>query len=113
MTDKPTKRKPETSQQMHAAIKAIIEKRSVEVSQSQYDMKVCVGAVGAARDIFESVPVEGTAAVYGQAVAAALSKLRDTYNDPDGEFTSGKAPIGDVYYDVSRLLDDQTSPEIE
>ena len=37
--------------------------------------------------------------------------LIDTYNDPDGEYTSGKTPIGDVYYNVSPLVDDQASGE--
>ncbi len=109
MTDKPVKRELKSAQQMKAAIKAIIVKRSLAANQSQYDRKVCVGAVGAASDVFERVPVEGTAIEYGQAVVAVLSELHDTYNDSDGEYTSGRAPIGDVYYDVSGLLNDQAS----
>ena len=113
MTDRPAKRKPETAQQMRAAIMAIMKKRSIEASQSQYDMKVCVRAVGVASDVFERVPVEGAAIEYGQAVVAVLSQLQDNYNDSNGEYTSGKAPIGDVYFDVSSLVDAQTSTENE
>lgn len=84
-----------------------MDDRSIAASQSQYDAKVCVRAVGAARDVFENVPLEGTAIEYGQAVVAVL---RDRYNDSDGEYTSGKAPIGDVCYDVSSLVADQMPP---
>ena len=112
MADKSTKQMFETAEQVRAAIAAIIVKRSIEASQSEYDMKVCVGAVGAASYAFERVPIEGTATEYGQAVVAVLAELHDTYNDPDGEYTSGRAPIGHVYYDVSRLIDERGSSEI-
>lgn len=113
MTKAPAKRKLETAQMMHNAISKILNARSLKAAQSQYDRTVCISAVRAARDVFESVPIDGTAAEYGQAVAAALGELQDTYNDPDGEYTSGKGPIGDVYHDVSSLLDSRTPPETE
>ncbi len=85
-------------------IAALIDKRSIEASQSQYDRHVCVNAISATRDIFNRVHVEGTASEYGQAVISALRNLHETYNDTDGEYTSGKAPIGDVYFDVLSLV---------
>lgn len=111
MTGSAKKRKLDTAKQMHAAINKIVGKRAIKASQSQYDMKVCVGAVAAAGDTVRCVPIEGTAIEYGQAVAAVLSELGDTYNDPDGEYTSGKGPIGDVHYDVLGLIDTQISFE--
>jgi hypothetical protein len=112
MSDLPRQRKRKTAQQMHAAIKAIIERRSVEAAQSPYDRKVCILAVSAAQDAVNRVPVEATATEYCQRVVAVLSALQDSYNDPDGEYTSGKAPIGDIYFDVWRLLDAQHSHEL-
>ena len=113
MSDLPLGRKLETAQMMHAAIKAIVQNRIHAASQSQYDRKVCVLAVMAARNAVETIPVDGTTTDYGQAVVAVLDKLHNTYNDPDGEYTSGRGIIGDVYFDVLSLLDDQSSPEKE
>ena len=93
---------------MRQAITRIVAKRSQAAARSEYDVGVCVAAVAAARDVFERVPVEGSAIAYGHAVVTALSALRDDYHDPDGEYTSGTAPIGDVFYDVARLVDAQT-----
>ncbi len=108
MAKKTKKRVPETAEQMHADIRSIMHKRGVAASQSQYDKSVCISAVGAASATYERVPVTGTAAEYGQAVVAVLNELYNTYHDPEGEYTSGRAPIGDVYYDVSRIVDDLT-----
>ena len=111
MTDRPQQPKFKSAEQMHAAIKKIIERRSIEASQSAYDHKVCILAVSAAADTIRRVPVAGTAIEYGQAVAALLSDLSNTYNDPDGEYTSGKGSIGDVHFDVLGLIDTQISYE--
>ena len=93
-----------TAAQMHAVITELISSRNIIAKQSEYDWKVCVRAVGVARDVFDSVPVEGNANEYGQAVLVALEPVYESYNDPDGEFTSGKSSIGDVYFDISNLL---------
>ena len=89
---------------MHAAIRGIFDERAIGAQHSQYDWKVCVRAVAAARDVFECVPIEGTAAKYGQAVTSALEPVYDNYYDSDGEYTSGRSSIGDVYFDISSLL---------
>ena len=75
-----------------------------QAAESQYDRKVCVLAVGTARDVFMRVPIEGTATEHGQAVLKALEPLCDNYNDPDGEYTSGKGSIGDVFYDIMGVV---------
>lgn len=111
MTDRPRKRRFKSAQQMHTAIKEIVKRRSIEASQSQYDHKVCILAVSAAEDTIRRVPVAGTAIEYGQAVAAVLSDLSNAYNDPDGEYTSGKGSIGNVHFDVLGLIDTQISFE--
>ena len=65
---------------------------------------ICVRAVGAARDIFMKLPVEGSAATYCAAVLAALEPVFENYNDRDGTYTSGKSSIGNVYADIMGLL---------
>ena len=93
-----------TAEEMHAVITRIFAKRSIKAAESQYDRKVCVRAVGTARDVFMRVSVEGTATEYGQSVLRALEPLCDNYNDPDGEYTSGKGSIGDVFYDIMGVI---------
>lgn len=96
-----------TAKEMQSAILEIIDKRSIAASQSEYDRMVCVGAVGEARRVFGGIPVQGTADQYGEAVLAAIGNARDNYYDSDGEYTSGKSSIGDVYLDISVLLKEQ------
>ncbi len=93
-----------TAEEMHSAISAIIDKRSTAASQSPYDRMVCVGAVSEARRVFDGIPVQGTADEYGDAVLSAIGKAQQDYYDPDGEYTSGKSSIGDIYLDISFLL---------
>ncbi len=112
MTEPANIRKLDTAEQMSTAIEAIVEKRSIEASESQYDRKVCILAVSAAGDVVRRVPIEGTAIEYGQAVAASLGNLEKTYNDPDGEYTSGRGSVCGVYYDVLGLIDTQVSIEL-
>jgi|GEM_PF-1037315 len=109
MTNRQEKQKLKTSAQCKSAIMAIIEKRSLEASQSQYDKSVCIRAVAATRDVIESIPTDGTAIEYGQATIELLSNLYETYHDTDGEYTSGKAPIGNIYSGVLHILSDLTS----
>jgi len=93
-----------TAEEMQSAISDIVDKRSAAASQSQYDRMVCVGAVSEARRVFGEVPVQGTADQYGGAVLSAIGKAQKDYYDPDGEYTSGKSSIGDIYLDISLLL---------
>ena len=96
---------------MRAAIEKLFNTRSVEAAQSQYDAKVCVRAVGAARDVWDRVAIEGTAPQYGQRVLDALEPVYDDYNDPDGEYTSGKAAIGDVFYNIMGIVQKCKPPD--
>ncbi len=50
-----------TAEEMHALINRVFAKHSIKVAESQYDRKVCVLAVGTARDVLMRVPVEDTA----------------------------------------------------
>ena len=94
-----------TAEEMHAVIDRIFAKHSIKAAESQYDRKVCVLAVGTARDVFLRVPIEGTATEHGQAVLKALKPLYDNYNDADGEYTSGRGSIGDVFYDIMGVVE--------
>ena len=69
--------------------------------------RICVRAVGAARDIFMKPPVEGSAATYCAAVLAALEPVFENYNDRDGTYRSGKSSIGNVYADIMGLLSEK------
>ncbi len=100
-----------TAGEMYAVIKHIMAKRRVEASQSEYDVMVCVRSVDAATEVFENIPIEGTATEYGYAVAVSLGTLRDDYYDDDGEYTS-KGMIGDVCSDLYHLLETQNSSKL-
>ena len=96
-----------TTQQVRDAIVEVIAERRVKAQASQYDWKVCVGAVAAAERTFLAVPVTGSAGEYFRAVLEALTTLGDGYNDPDGEYTSGASEIGSIVYSLGRLKIDQ------
>ena len=98
-----------TATELRSAIDEIFIKRGMAAAQSQYDRSVCIRAVATARDAFESVPVEGKGAEFGRAVASALTPLYENYNDPDGEFTSGRSLIGDVIHDINNLVGSRTN----
>lgn len=99
-----------TAEEMFKAIRRIMKRQIAEAARSQYDVLVCIRSVDAARTVFETVPVEGTATGYGNAVKAALFALQENYWDSDGEYTS-KGRVGDVCSDVWELLDRQWSLE--
>jgi len=82
----------------------IMADRQAAASASPYDWKVCVGAVSAAQGEFEKIAVAGTAHEYATAVIARLERLRDTYYDPDGEYTSGRSDIGTVIEKIREAL---------
>lgn len=95
---------PSTSEELRRAIEKIVAKRAIEASQMPYDTKVWVGAVDKARRVFENVALADTVEVYHKDVVSALSETSETYNDSDGEYTNGRAGIGDILYDVMGLL---------
>lgn len=89
------------------ALAAILQHRGEQAAQSDYDRSVLIGAVAAARDVIDAVPDADQASGYLSQVQAALSALFDTYNDTSGEFTNGRAAIGDIRLDVARLIDER------
>jgi hypothetical protein len=93
-----------TATELSTAIDEVFAKRGMAAAQSEYDRSVCVRAIATARGIFEDLPVEGNTADFGQAVISALSPIYENYNDPDGEYTSGKGTIGDVIHDIRALI---------
>ena len=94
---------PETAEKARNVIKKIMAEQAIKEANSQYDKSVCITAVAAARDRFEDVEVSGSASEYVERVYAAISELQDNYNDSDGEYTNGKAPIGSVLDRISDL----------
>ncbi len=102
--------KLKTAEEMFKAIKRIMKRRLADANKSQYDALVCIRSVDAAREVFEGIPVEGTASDYGNVVLAALHALEERYWDSDGEYTS-KGLVGGVCTDVWALLDRQWSLE--
>ena len=98
---------PETVEKARNVIKKIMAEQAIKESNSEYDKSVCISAVAAAGDRFEEIEVSGSASEYVGRVYDAISDLQDTYNDSDGEYTNGKAPIGSVLgriYDLKRTI---------
>ena len=93
-----------SARDLQSAIRDILNTRASAAQRSEYDRSVCVRAVGVARETIEGVPLSVDAASYGVAVMAALNPLCEDYSDPEGEYTSGKSSIGDVYADIYQLL---------
>ena len=93
-----------SAEEFRDRIVAIMADRQAAAAASPYDWKVCVGAVSAARGEFAKVVVAGTAHDYGAAVISRLERLRDAYDDPDGEYTSGRSDIGTVIENIRKAL---------
>ena len=92
---------PSSAQHMHMRIETVINNRAQAEANSPYDWKTALMAVSAARIAFTSVEVTGTAQAYQREVVAALERCKESYWDPDGECTSGKAEIGTI---IERIL---------
>ncbi len=99
-----------SAEEMRSVVDRILRKRRTDAYKSQYDVMVCVRSVDAAEAAIATVPVEGSATEYGQAVDTALDALRENYYDSDGEYTS-KGLVGDIGSDVYHVLQTQKSPE--
>ena len=97
----------QTHEEIRDAISRIVEARQRAAAASAYDRKVCILAVATAAAAVERIPVSGTPQDYLATVVATLLALRDSYYDPDGEYTSGVSDIGSVYELVRDL---QTAP---
>ena len=86
------------------ALDDIIADRAQKAAASAYDQSVLICAVSAARDAIEEVAQRGSICAYQDEVLRTLSNLRETYNDSSGEYTNGKAAIGDIYMDVYAIF---------
>lgn len=87
----------QTHEEIREAIGRIVDTRRRAAAASPYDRKVCILAVATAAASIERVPVAGIPQDYLACVVATLLALRDSYYDPDGEYTSGASDIGSVY----------------
>lgn len=94
----------EMAEAAHKALEKLIRKQMGIEAESPYGAGVCVRAIGAAEDVFSRVPVVGTALDYARQVYKAIDDLHDDYNDSEGEYTNGPAPIGNVLSRVSDLI---------
>ena len=91
---------------LRQSIDDILDRRAASAAQSEYDRSVFIGAVSAARQVIMSVPESDRPERYLADIRKALSALFDTYNDTSGEFTNGRAAIGDIKLDIARLSED-------
>jgi len=91
------------TQTAHRALQKIMEEQAVKAARSEYDISVCISAVSAARRTFEGIEVKGSAPEYVAQVYDAISDLQNGYNDSDGQYTNGRASIGDVLGRVYQL----------
>ncbi|MBT6275454.1 MAG: hypothetical protein HOI95_15120 [Chromatiales bacterium] len=73
-----------------------LQRHALSAQSSEYDRSVVISAIAPARAVINAVAVEGSAYDYGQQVITALDSLRDGYNDPDGEYTNGRGPLGSL-----------------
>jgi hypothetical protein len=84
------------------AIADIMARQMQSAQNSAYDWKVCVGAVSAAAAAFRAIPVGGAQKDYVGTVIGRLTALRDSYNDPEGEYTNGASDIGSAVAAIER-----------
>lgn len=92
--------------EIRTTIESVFARHAEKAAQAEYDKSVFISAVAAARDVCRNLPVTGTADTYLQSVLDALDELFSNYNDTDGEYTNGRAAIGDVRRDIANLKND-------
>ena len=92
-----------TAEECKAAIAEVFAEHLARANRSEYDVKVCVLAVGRAPDEFGTFPVTGSAQQYCAATVAKLEAFRDNYYDPDGEYTNGAGVIGSVVESIKTI----------
>lgn len=92
-----------TTEQVRLALSKIINVRRVKAAASEYDRDVFIDAVAAARKTIDSVSATGTAKSYHKTVQSRLDHLLDNYKDTAGQYTNGRAAIGDILSDISEL----------
>lgn len=95
---------PKTAEEMKSIIEAAFKNAREDAASSAYDRAVCIKAISTANDVFMAIPVAGSAEDYFQTVYQELTTLQKSYNDPDGEYTNGKAMIGSLLGEIYLLV---------
>jgi hypothetical protein len=85
-------------------ILATVAEHAIAAQASRYDRTVCITAVVAARDVIEGISANNQLQNYTEEVLGSLNALRQTYNDPDGQYTNGKGVIGSLFGDVEAVM---------
>ena len=94
-------------------VKSIIDEHAVKVQANQYDRHIAVSAVASARKRVDELQLETVPAdKQARTVIDALIQLRLEYSDPDGEYTNGKAILGNLIDDVFLALSPQDDSAI-
>lgn len=89
--------------EVHHAISGIFDAQRRSAERSDYDRRVCILAVSAAALKWQEIEVAGSPSMYLRSILTALEILRDSYYDPDGEYTSGCSEIGSIVAKIERL----------
>ena len=76
-----------------ARVAAIIEAHSMKAAESAYDRRVCVAAVGRARDVIVNIAGDLPDAEFLAEARKRIGALAENYHDPDGEYTSGRSVL--------------------
>jgi hypothetical protein len=92
-----------TAHDVHDAVSEIIKARALNVANSEYDRVVLIDAVAASRKAADAVAIEGSSTLYHAAIQSQLNTLFSTYNDTSGQYTNGRAAIGDILSDIAQL----------
>ena len=82
----------------------IVTMHRKKASESAYDHKVAIMAVGSAANLIEQFNWTGDLQADLEQLVPSLESFRDKYYDSDGEYTSGKGEIGSLLADLRYLL---------
>ena len=85
-------------------VDALMKQHAKRARESEYDRSVSIAAISAARGIVLALPDDLRDSEYSSALLYELHGLMAGYDDPDGEFTSGKGAIGSLVSDIQVAL---------
>lgn len=100
-----------TATDIKPLIEAAFKKSAASAYTSEYDRDVCIKAVIASKNCINNVLVKDPWSDYLLSVITALENLQANYNDPDGEYTNGKAIIGTIIQEIYLLAQALCSPK--
>ena len=93
-----------TDSTVPAQVANIVMMHRKNASQSAYDHKVAIMAVGSAASLIEQFNWSGNIQADLERLLPSLESFRNNYYDSDGEYTSGKGEIGSLLADLKYLL---------